>query len=68
MNTFPFGPPEPPEPDRCSDCGSKLEREMERDKHLCVNCQAERAGCNAFVAPVPCLHPIQTALVLAPAC
>ena len=60
--------PSPREIGRCAGCGCVLALEMEHDEGLCLDCQAERAGCNAFVDPAPCLHPIQTALVLAPAC
>ena len=43
--SFPFGPPHPPERERrCIDCGVVLEREMERDQRLCVQCQAQHAG------------------------
>mgnify|MGYP003596808211 CR=1 FL=1 len=37
----------PPRPrlDLCR-CGEPLELECERDEALCVNCQAERAGCS----------------------
>lgn len=37
----------PPSPrlELCA-CGEPLELEMERDEGLCVDCQAERAGCS----------------------